>query len=126
MEKSSIFLFSILPHALALILLLVFRLTDSVIQPLFNSLFWGFLIPLTNYSAGFFLNRIGLQKPDKLFLILVLGGVVFRMFFTLILIILVLQFLNVSMYSFIFTVFISYIYFLILEIINLSAKRLNT
>jgi len=126
MKKNSSFLFTILPFIIALIFLLIFRLNSQISLQLFDSFFWGFLIPLINFSAGYFFNRVGLQKSDKLFLSLVLGGLVFRMFLTLVLIIIVLKFLNVSMYSFIFTVFISYIYFLIVEIINLSGKKPNT
>lgn len=123
MKKNSSFLFTILPFIIALIFLLFFRLNSHISLQLFDSFFWGFLIPLINFSAGYFFIRAGLQKSDKLFLTLVLGGLVFRMFLTLVLIIIVLKFLNVSMYSFIFTVFISYIYFLIVEIINLSGKK---
>lgn len=125
MIKNKTFLFSVFPFLLATILLLFFRLKSAINPSLFDSLFWGILIPLINFTIGHFLNETGLKKSDKSFLILVLGGLVFRMFLTLILIILVLQFLNVSMYSFIFTVFISYIYFLIVEIINLSGKKSN-
>lgn len=126
MIKNRTFLFSILPFVIVIIVLLVFRLKTNIIPALFDSLFWGFMIPLLNFIAGHFLNETGLQKSDKSFLILVLGGMVFRMFLTLILIILVLQFLNVSTYSFIFVIFISYIYFLTVEIINLSGKKPNT
>jgi NhaP-type Na+/H+ or K+/H+ antiporter len=126
MKKNKAFLFFILPFIVALLILIYLRLKTFISQPLFDSFFWGFLIPLINFSAGHFLNEAGLKRSDKSFLILVLGGLVARMFLTLLLIILVLQFLNVSMYSFIFTVFISYIYFLIVEIINLSGKKPNT
>ncbi|MBS4036003.1 MAG: hypothetical protein KGZ85_16185 [Ignavibacterium sp.] len=126
MKKNSAFLFTILPFMISLVALLILRLNSDISLQLFDSFFWGFLIPLINFTAGYFFNRAGLQKSDKLFLALVLGGLVFRMFLTLVLIIIVLKFLNVSMYSFIFTVFISYIYFLIIEIINLSGKKPNT
>lgn len=126
MIKNRTFLFSVFPFILAIILLLVLRLNSNINPTLFDSFFGGFLIPLINFIMGHFLNEAGLKKSDKSFLILVLGGLVFRMFLTLVLIILVLQFLNVSMYSFIFTIFISYIYFLTVEIINLSGKKPNT
>lgn len=122
MKKNNSFLFSVLPFVIAAIILLLLRLASSINLSLFSSLFWGFLIPVIHFSIGSFFNKAGMNKSDKFFFLLVLGGLVFRMFITLILIILVLNFLNVSMYSFIFTVFISYIYFLIIEIVNLSGK----
>jgi hypothetical protein len=123
MRKNRAFLFTILPFTLSIFILLALRIQDKLNQVLFDSLFWGILIPTLNFTIGHFLIEAGLPKSDKSFLILALGGMVFRMFLTLILIVLVLNFLNVSMYSFIFTIFISYIYFLTIEILNLSGKK---
>jgi hypothetical protein len=123
MKKNRAFLFAIMPFILSIIILLVLRLQNELIPDLFDSLFWGILIPTLNFTIGHFLIEAGLPKSDKSFLILALGGMVFRLFLTLILIVLVLNFLNVSMYSFIFTIFISYIYFLTIEILNLSGKK---
>lgn len=122
MIKNNTFFYSVLPFCCIIIILLILRVQNSISPPLFNSLFWGFFIPLLNSTTGHFLKEAGLKKSDNSFLLLVLGGMVFRMFLTLILIILVLQFLNVSLHSFIFTVFISYIYFLIIEIVYLPGK----
>lgn len=123
MRKNKTFLFAVLPFVLAIIIILFLRVQNQINPLLFDSLFWGLLIPSMNFSIGHFLIEAGLNKSDKSFLILALGGMVFRMFLTLILIVLVLNFLNVVMYSFIFTVFISYIYFLTLEILNLAGKK---
>lgn len=123
MKKNRAFLFAIMPFILSIIILLVLRLQNELIPDLFDSLFWGILIPTLNFTIGHFLIEAGLPKSDKSFLILALGGMVFRLFLILILIVLVLNFLNVSMYSFIFTIFISYIYFLTIEILNLSGKK---
>lgn len=123
MKNNRLFLFSVLPFILVCLILLFLSVTTQIIQALFNSLFWGFLIPLIHFSVGHFANKAGMEKSANFFLILVLGGLVLRLFIALILIILVLTFLNVSLYSFIFTVFISYIYFLIIEIVNLSGKK---
>lgn len=123
MKSNRNFLFSVLPFILVCFALLFMKATGHISLPLFNSLFWGFLIPLIHFFIGHFANRSGIDKSANFFLILVLGGLVLRLFIALILIILVLTFLNVSLYSFIFTVFISYIYFLIIEIVNLSGKK---
>ncbi len=125
MKKNRKMLFSVLPFCSALIILILLRINKQINQLLFDSFFWGFLIPVINYSVGYYSKKWGLHKSDKYFLLLTLGGMVLRMFLTLILIILVLKFLNVSLYSFIFTIFISYFYFLFLEIINLSGNKPN-
>lgn len=123
MRKNSAFLLSVLPFILAIISILFLRIQSQINPLLFDSLFWGLFIPSMNFTLGHFLIETGLKKSDKSFLILALGGIVFRMFLTLILIVLVLNFLNVVLYSFIFTVFISYIYFLTIEILNLAGKK---
>ncbi len=123
MNKNKAFLFTIVPFILSIIILLTLRLENQLNPYLFDSLFWGLLIPTLNFTIGHFLIEAGLSKSDKSFLIMALGGLVIRMFLTLIMIVLVLNFLNVSMYSFIFTIFISYIYFLTIEILNLSGKK---
>lgn len=69
-----------------------------------------------NFLLGLFLIYKGFKKNDKLFLVLVLGGMTVRMFLVLILIIVALKMLKFNLYSFIFTTFILYIYFLIGEI----------
>lgn len=73
-------------------------------------------ITSSNFLLGLFLINKGFKKNDKLFLVLVLGGMTARMFLVLILIIVALGMLKFNIYSFIFTTFILYIFFLIGEI----------
>jgi hypothetical protein len=84
--------------------------------------FAGIIIALVNYLIGFYLLKIGLNKPDKLFLTIVMGGMVIRLFLVLISIIISIKLLKISQDSFIFAIFTFYIFFLTLEIINLSNR----
>ncbi len=88
----------------------------------FNSLLYGFIIPTLTFLIGITSIRIGLDKSDRIFLVVVFGGLILRLFIVLILIILTLKFLFVSLNSFIFTTFIFYFYYLIVEIIILTQK----
>jgi hypothetical protein len=64
-----------------------------------------------------------LDKSDKIFLVVVFGGLVFRLFLMLGLIIIALKILFVSLNSFIFTTFIYYFYYLMVEIFVLTLNK---
>lgn len=87
------------------------------------SLFYGFLFPTVNFIFGLFTIQFGFEKSDKIFLIIVFGGLIIRLFLMLALILMALKFLFVSLNSFIFTTFIFYFYYLIVEIFILTQKK---
>lgn len=90
---------------------------------LFFSLFYGYLFPTFNFVLGVLAIHFGFEKSDKLFLIIVFGGLVARLFLMLGLILMALKFLFVSLNSFIFTTFIFYFYYLLVEIFFLTKKE---
>jgi hypothetical protein len=96
--------------------------TGKIEYATFRASFAGIIIALVNYLIGFYLLKIGLNKPDKLFLTIVMGGMVIRLFLVLISIIISIKLLKISQDSFIFAIFTFYIFFLTLEIINLSNR----
>lgn len=90
----------------------------------YKSYTFGILIAALNFLIGFLTIRIGLNKPNKSFLIIVFGGVVIRFFLIFTLIILTLSFLYVRMNSFIFTTFTFYFYYLIVEVLYLKNQKI--
>lgn len=123
MRSDISFRLAAIPFSIFFLILLIWNFVQPIESILFNSLFWGSLLPFSNFAIGHFLTKTGLSKSDNSFLLLVLGGMVLRMFLMLIMIIVALEFLNVSMYSFIFVIFISYVYFLIIEIYHLAIQK---
>ena len=113
---------SILP-AIFFIVILIFYFFGILNSKEFNSLFYGFLFATINFILGIISIRFGFEKSDNIFLILVFGGLIVRLFLMLILIVIALKFLFVSLYSFIFTTFILYFYYLIVEILILTRKK---
>ena len=89
----------------------------------FNSFLFGFLISTLHLTIGILSIRLGLNKSDSIFLIIVFGGLILRFFLILALILLILKFLFVRLNSFIFITFIFYFYYLIIEIYILSQKK---
>ena len=123
MKKNKILWISFLISTFVFIAVLAYFLLTNSSDEIILSVVIGFSIPSFNYIFGMFSIVIGLKKPDKSFLILVLGGMVFRLFLVLILIVLTLNFLNVSMNYFIFIIFIFYVYYLTVEILYLARKN---
>lgn len=115
-------LFYALP-ILFFILLLILNSLGKLETITFNSVLYGFLISSLSFIIGIISIKIGLDKSDKTFLIVVFGGLILRLFIVLLLIILSLNFLFVSLNSFIFTTFIFYFYYLIVEIYILTQKK---
>ncbi len=123
MKKNKILLlFYIIPTIFFLLILTLF-LTDKINPEFFFSLFYGFIFPTINFILGIISINYGFEKDDKMFLIIVFGGLVLRMIIMLVLIITTLKFLFVSLNSFIFTTFIFYFYYLIVEIFLLTQKK---
>lgn len=87
---------------------------------LHSSIITAHLLNSVLFFMGHWLNRKGMQKSDKLFLIFVFGGQVARMLLALGLIILTLNLLNMSQKNFILVFFLFYFLFLSLEIYYLS------
>ena len=121
-ENKLFFGFLILPIVFLFILLILFFSSYRDVLIL-KSLFYGLLITSINFTLGILSYRFGLEKSDKIFLIVVFGGLIIRLFLMLIMILIAIKLLFVSLNSFIFTTFICYFYYLIVEIFILSQKK---
>ncbi len=102
------------------LLLLILFINSSINLILFSSFTYALLISFVNFLIGFFSINYGMMKNDKLFLIIVFGAIIFRFFTVFLVIIGVLSFLDVRVDYFIFTTFILYFYYLVIEILYLK------
>lgn len=123
MKKNRVFyFFSIIP-VLFFISIVTFFINKNLNSELFFSLLYGFIFSTLNFLLGVLSIYFGFEKSDKIFLIIVFGGLVIRLFLMLMLIVIALEFLFVRLNSFIFTTFIFYFYYLIVEIFILNQKK---
>lgn len=121
MNKILLFRFLAFYLPLFVVLILIFLLTFNFIEKIvFSSFFYAFLIALINFTIGFFAINFGLEKNDKSFLIIVFGAIIIRFFIVFFMIIGVISFLDVRTDYFIFTTFIIYFYYLVIEILYLK------
>jgi hypothetical protein len=123
MGGNRLFFIFLIPPVIFLFILLYLMLFSDIDVKFLISLFYGFIVSSINFILGILSIRFGLQKSDKIFLIVVFGGLVIRLFITLILILIALKLLLISRNSFIFTTFILYFYYLIVEIFILTQKK---
>lgn len=125
MQRNKLFLFfSVIVPFISLIIFSVLYLFNQIDFSLFKSYTFGILISSLNFLIGFLAVKFGINKPNKSFLMIVFGAVIFRFFLIFALIILTLSFLYVRMNSFIFTTFTFYFYFLIVEILYLKNQKI--
>lgn len=125
MQRNKLLIFfSIVVPFLALVTFFILFISGQIDFSLYKSYLFGILIAALNFLIGFIAVRIGLNKPNKSFLLIVFGAVVIRFFLIFALIILTLSFLYVRMNSFIFTTFTFYFYFLIVEILYLKNQKI--
>jgi hypothetical protein len=121
-RNSNIYYFGIFPLLFLLGLFILF-ISEDIDSIQFYSFFYGFVFSTFNFVIGVLSIHFGFEKSDKIFLIIVFGGLVVRLFLMLILIVIALKFLFVRLNSFIFTTFIFYFYYLIVEIFILNQKK---
>ncbi|MDP3682981.1 MAG: hypothetical protein Q8S01_03525, partial [Ignavibacteria bacterium] len=82
------------------------------------------IVVLPNFAIGFSAIMWSLQKNEQIFLLIVLGGMLFRMAYILGMVFLFLHFLKINQKYFIFDLFLFYFYFLTAEIFILVKQKI--
>lgn len=90
---------------------------------LYFPILYGGIITTVNFFLGVLSIKLGINKSAKSFLIFFLGGIVLRLFLLLISVFICLKFLELKGNSFIFSVFIFYFFYLIIEIFYVIYKN---
>lgn len=110
-----------------LIIILIFLLTiiilfliDVFSYSQFVSVLLAFIITTLNFLAGVISAKISLNKNEKTFIKIVFGSMIARLFLMLALLLIALVFLDINPNSFIFSIFIFYIFYLIIEVFYLN------
>lgn len=110
-----------------LIVILIFLLTTSILYltgvfsySQFVSITLALIITTFNFLGGILSAKISLNKKEKTFIKIVFGSMILRLFLLLAIILIVLVFLDINRNSFIFSIFISYIFYLFIEVFYLN------
>ena len=103
--------------------LLILYLTASISGIILKSIIFGFFIAFLNLLLGLISRRFSITQSEKIFLLVLWGGMLFRMIFGLILILISLIFLEINTYGFIFSILFFYVFYILIEIFYLNLGR---
>jgi hypothetical protein len=112
-------IFSIIIILIITSLYLLSELTETV----YKSILLGTFLAFINFSLGFLLIQFSIDKSDKIFLLVLWGGFLFRLILGLTFILIILIFLEINTYGFIFSILFFYVFYLIIEIFYLNLGR---
>jgi Ca2+/H+ antiporter len=88
-----------------------------------SAVIYAGVITTLNFTLGMITIKTGLKKSPKDFMIIFLGGMVFRLFLMVILVFICIKFLEFSRNSYIFLILFFYVFYLIIEILYLNTKK---
>lgn len=108
---------------LAFLIISALHLTSFISTIVFKSIIIGALISLLNFFIGLTLIMLTLKKSEKIFLLSLWGGLLFRLILGLTLILITLIFLEINTYGFIFSILFFYVFYLFIEIFYLNLGR---
>jgi len=112
----------IISFAILLLILILYSL--SIISGMIlESIVIGFLLSLLNFLIGLLLIKFSISRSEKIFIISLWGGMLFRLVLGLLLILISLIFLEINTYGFIFSILFFYVFYLIIEIFYLNLGR---
>ena len=115
-------LFVTLSSILAFIIL---YLTSLWNYTLFYSVLLGSIIVILNFVIGFLFIKFSLSRSNRIFQIMLWGGMLFRLIFILFLVLILLKFLELNTIGFIFSILFFYVFYLIIEILYLNFKKIE-
>lgn len=92
---------------------------------IFKSILMGAFFSMINFLIGLTLIKFSVKKPEKIFLLALWGGLLFRLILGLSLVLITLIFLEINVYGFIFSLLFYYVFYLVIEIyyLNLGRKK---
>jgi hypothetical protein len=109
----------------SLLLFLILYIISEWSYKMFYSALLGTIIVILNFIIGFLFIKFSLSRSDKIFQIMLWGGMVFRLFFILFLVLILLKFLELNTIGFIFSILFFYVFYLIIEILYLNFKKIE-
>ena len=109
----------------SLLLFLILYIISEWNYKMFYSALLGTIIVILNFFIGFLFIKFSLSRSDKIFQIMLWGGMVFRLFFILFLVLILLKFLELNTIGFIFSILFFYVFYLIIEILYLNFKKIE-
>jgi len=108
---------------LSLVFLIIITLNSQSNQIQFKSILIGDIVGFSNFVLGLVFIFIGINRPDKFFLMTFYGGILIRLFVLSVIVVLIMKFLEINANNFIFSLLFFYFFYLTVEIIYLNFRK---
>ncbi len=122
-NEKQLLIFCIIVSVLSLLLIIILFLLSSISGLIFKSILLGALLCMINFTIGVLLIKFSANKSNKIFLLALWGGILFRLILGLSLVLITLIFLEINTYGFIFSILFFYVFYLLIEIFYLNLGR---
>ena len=122
-NEKQLLIFCIIVSVLSLLLIIILFLLSSISGLIFKSILLGVLLSMINFTIGVLLIKFSANKSNKIFLLALWGGILFRLILGLSLVLITLIFLEINTYGFIFSILFFYVFYLLIEIFYLNLGR---
>ena len=119
---NKVLLFGISAAILSIAFLLILTISSQN-QIQFKSIVIGNLVGLCNFILGLIFLFIGINRPEKTFLMTFYGGILFFFFLLSIVVVIIVKTLEINLNNFIFSLLFFYFFYLIVEIIYLNFRK---
>ena len=120
---NKVLLIGISAAILSLVILLIITLNSQDNQIQFKSILIGDIVGFSNFVLGLVFIFIGINRPDKFFLMTVYGGILIRLFVLSVIVVIILKTLEINVNNFILSWYFHSLYYVNKTRITLSRKK---
>jgi len=122
-NERHLFFISFAISFLILLIVTILFLLSSISGLIYKSILLGAFLSMTNFATGLILIKFSVNKSERIFLLALWGGLLFRLILGLSLVLITLIFLEINTYGFIFSILFFYVFYLLIEIFYLNLGR---
>jgi len=101
-NEKQLLIFCLLVSFISILIITILFLSSSISGLIFKSILLGDFLSIMNFTIGLLLIKLSEKKSEKIFLIVLWGGLLLRLILGLSLVIITLIFLEINTYGFIF------------------------
>jgi hypothetical protein len=114
---------SFLIYIVIMILVVLGHLLLIINNSVFYAICASSVIVCASFVVGLYAIRFSIKKTNEIFIFIVFGGIILRLFVMLGLVFICLKILELNPNSFIFSILFFYIFFLLVEIVYLNFRK---
>jgi len=122
-NERHLFFISFAISFLILLIVTILFLLSSISGLIYKSILLGAFLSMINFATGLILIKFSVNKSERIFLLALWGGLLFRLILGLSLVLITLIFLEINTYGFIFSILFFYVFYLLIEIFYLNLGR---